>query len=490
MKPFFRSSALAALALLALSMSGQEATAIAPQPSRPAPRDALGPVPTITPVPIPKPQPQLSPVFFPPQALVLDAELPPAPAVRDPIWSELIPHTNELFYAPLGTRLAEGDLSRRMRPRLEAYVAARSAALAELRAALATEGKVSALAAEKDGALAALARQADELRLELQRGGFMVADGNWNRYRNWRLGDTDSKRTPQELLHDEFSVLRAAVFYQEGLSIDQRHLLREVVIELADALGERDQPTAVSFEPEQVVFFLPHGSRFRLPAGLPPDLESGFAQFTAEKAALRRELRDALYELDQANSNKREKQLRELAEKQAPRFAALEVQAERLRAQLAALPDPSTAQAGPATLPSELAQRIDKYLREKATVQQAARQHAQPGAAPLSRAALVEFEQQNRARLAALATEARAIRDAVARHAATIPGGAAPKTVDSLLADFSASFQRQQLRKLYDDYRTAVLRPGLSVRQRQLLFDAALAALDQTGLKDWQAVPE
>lgn len=490
MKLSLRSSALVALALFILSAHGQEATAIAPQASRPAPRDALGPVPTITPTPIAKPQPQLSPVFFPPLPLVLDAELPPAPTVRDPIWNDLIPHTNELFYAPLGTRLAEGDLPRRLRPRLEAYIAARSAALAELRASLGADGNPAALAAGKDDALATLARQADELRLELQRGGFMVADGNWNRYRNWRLGSTDTKRTPQELLHDEFSVLRAAVFYQEGLSIEQRHLLREIVIELADALGERDQPAAVSFEPEQVVFFLPHGSRFHLPAGLPPELEAGFAAFAAEKAALRRELRDTLYELDQANSNKREKQLRELAEKQAPRFAALETQAERLRVQLAALPDQTAVQTGAAALPPELAQRIDRYLREKSAVQQAARQHAQPGAAPLSRTALAEFEQQNRARLAALATEARAIRDAVARHAATGPGGAAPKTVDSLLADFSASFQRQQLRKLYQDYRTAVLRPGLSPRQRQLLFDAALAALDQPGLKDWQAVPE
>ena len=79
--------------------------------------------------------------------------------------------------------------------------------------------------------------------------------------------------------------------------------------------------------------------------------------------------------------------------------------------------------------------------------------------------------------------------DKTPRVAAHSPAGAT-KSVDALLADFAAAFKQQQLRALYQDYRTAVLQPGLTPAQRELLFNAAVAALDLTGLKDWQAVPE
>lgn len=458
-------------------------TTVAPPSGRPGPRDLESPAPFTNPnATAPTITPRLLPVFFPAPPPILEDELPAAPAVRDPIWTELAPFTNEIFYAPLSTRLSSGELSRRLRPRLDAYRAKRDEALAALRIALAAPDRTDALArlaATQAATLDELATTADELRRELPRGSFLVAEADWNAHRNWRLGNPKSKRSPQEALYDEFSVLRAALYYQPGLSLAQRQLLREIVIETGEALGDRPAATANAFEPEEIVFFLPHGSRLRLPAPLPPELSADLAAFTAAKTALRRELRAALVELDRAGDSKRERQLQELAARQAPQFAALEPLAERIRVALAALPA-STA-ATPPGVPPELARRIDAYLRAKAEVQSAARG---------TRAGLADFEQSNRARLAELAAEARAIRDEVARLSAAAPPGSAPKTVDGLLADFTASFQRQQRLALYRDYRTAVLAPGLAPAQRQLLFDAALAALDQPGVKDWQAVPE
>lgn len=479
------------LALAAHAQSDAVQSAAPPTGGRPGPRDIEAVPPFTNPhSALPPPAPRLLPVYFPALPPILDDDLPAAPAVRDPIWAELAPFANELFYAPLGTRLSNGELPRRLRPRLDDYRARREAALDALRTALAAPDRaaaLSSLAATQDAALDALAVTADELRRELPRGSFLVADADWNAHRNWRLGNPKSKRSPQELLYDEFSVMRAALYYQEGLSLAQRHLLREIVIDLSEALGDRPARNADAFEPEEIVYFLPHGARLRLPSHLPESLAADLGEFTAAKAALRRELRDALFELDRAGDTKRERQLQELAAKQAPRFAALEPLAERIRLALAALPV-SGADAVPA-IPPELARRIDAYLRAKAELQQAARQQVQP-AARGARPAPDQFEQNNRIRLAELAAEARAIREEVARAAAAAPPGSAPKTVDGLLAEFSAAFQRQQRLALYRDYRTAVLTPGLTPAQRQLLFDAALAALDQPGVKDWQAVPE
>ncbi|MBI2515377.1 MAG: hypothetical protein HYV95_00525 [Opitutae bacterium] len=453
---------------------------------------------------------ELMPIYFPAPAPVLGAELPPAPAIRDAIWNDLAPYANELFFAPLSTRLAKGDIDRRHRQRLDAYRAARATALAELRIGLeaahtapaSAPAALANLARKQEPVLNELAGTADALRRDFYRGGFLTPTGDWNQYRNWRLGETGTTRTPQELLYDEFSVIRAAIFYQEGLSPAQRQLLREVVVELSEALGERDPgDLASTFEPEQVVFFLPHGSRLRVPAGISAGLAAEIGTFTAAKTALKRELRDALFNLDRQGDGKREKTLRELATQQEPRFAELETQAERLRLALAALPEQTRPAVRPG-LPPALAARIDAYLREKAGLQSAARQQAQepapaggkkakPIAPDAARAALAAFEEQNRARLATLATEARAIREELARLAAsTTSGDGDAKTVDALLADFMSAFKQQQLQSLYRDYRTAVLEPGLSPAQRQLLFDATLATLDLTGAKDWQAVPE
>ncbi len=501
---------LGAAALLPAAASAQGgATAPGNLSGMPGPgarpvRDFINPVPSFA-KPVAE-RPRLVPVYFPAPPPVLGADLPPAPAIRDKLWADLLPETNELFFAPLSTRLSENDLHRRHRQRLDTYRTARHAALAELQAMLeathpgagARQAALEELARKQETQLAELVTSADALRHDLYPGGLLVPSGDWNQYRNWRLGEDGSKRTPQESLYDEFSVLRAAIFYQEGLSPDQRHLLREIIIELADAMGEGEAPSSGdSFEPEQVIFFLPHGVRLRLPGGLSAGLAGEIAALTAGKAALRRELREALFKLDREGDAKREHALRELAARQAPAFAELQADAERLRPALAALPAVAQSAARPG-LPAALAGRIDAYLREKFDLQRAARRQAEEPAtgsaakakATATREALASFEEKNRARLAALAVEARAIREEVARHAAAQGGDIPARSVDTLLADFTRAFQQQQLQALYRSYRTAVFEPGLSPAQRQLLFNAALVELDLIGVKDWQAVPD
>lgn len=502
---FSHFSARLALALplafpVATARAQADTTAVAPGggQSRPLPRDPgfYRDAPNFPGAPNQKPLSELLPVYFPATIPVLETELPASPAVRDPLWNDLASEANELFFAPLSTRLAKGGLDRRHRERYELYRRKRDTALAELRQALTATDGVPPTSSTVN--LTELAGMADALRRDLYRGGFLVADADWNQHRNWRLGDSNTKRSAQELLGDELAVLRAAVFYQEGLSPDQRGLLREIAIEIGTALGDADATNTADFAPDETIFLLPHGARVRPPVNLRPALARLLENFTEQKRTLKRELRDALFSLDRESGSKRERTLRELATRQEPRFRELEALAELIRIEFAAIA--ATRPAAPrSNLPPELEQRIETYLRNKASLQRVARQQTQPDttahdgkkekSAEAARAALAAFEAENRSRIAALAAEARTLREEVARVAATSPAGA-PKSVDALLADFAVAFKQQQLQALYRDYRIAVLQPGLTPAQRELLFNAAIAALDLTGTKDWQAVPE
>lgn len=452
----------------------------------------------------------LLPIYFPATPPVLGAELPAPPAVRDPLWAELSPWSNELFFAPLSTRLSQGDLNRKHREKLDGYKSGRIAILTELRtqlSALATaaasvrKAALQTLAAEQDPRCQKLAADADELRRELYRYTLFTQGADWNEHRNWHLDGDDGKRTTRERLGDEHSVIRAAIYYQEGLSPNQRQLLKEVAIELAAMLGDVDTPPASDgFEPDQFLFFLPHGSRVRVPAEISSALSQEIAAFTAEKNALKRELRETLFTQDSETPGKRERALRELAARQEPRLAALEPVAERIRESLATMPGLQPA-SPPSDWPPALASRMSAYLAEKAEFQKAAQRQAQDAGksgmaektssvSASGREALADFEEKNRVRLAALTTEARLIREEVARIAKSRTEKNAAKSVDTLLADFMQAYKQEQSQKLYRDYHAALLEPGLSPGQRQLLFDAAIASLDLTGVKDWQAVPE
>ena len=76
------------------------------------------------------------PIYFPPAPPVLEAPLPGVGLYSDEVVRALAPYVAEPFYAPLSTRLAEEDLGRRARARLDAYQREKTAALAHLRAVL------------------------------------------------------------------------------------------------------------------------------------------------------------------------------------------------------------------------------------------------------------------------------------------------------------------------------------------------------------------
>jgi hypothetical protein len=446
---------------------------------------------------------QLLPVYFPAAAPLLDSDPPPAPAVRDPIWAELAPYINEPFLAPLSTRLSQGPLNRRLRQRLDAYRASGAVMLVELRnhlSGVTNDTSLAELARKQEPHWHELVRTADQIRRELCTSRFLNRSTDWNAYRNWHLGETTGKRSAQDVLNDQFSVFRAAIYYQEGLSTNQRHLLREISSELAETLGNKNsRPIADSFEPANIIYFHPYGSRIRLPDLLPALLEKEVEAFTQTKASLKTELREALVRLDRENDSKKERLLQELAQRQEPRFDELVRLAEKIRGQLAALPVSAQPPVQPG-LPPSLAARIDAYLREKSALQQAAQKQSQDRKtsrdssgshrASDGKSALIDFENQNRERLAALSREAAKIREEVAAFTTGRAGEISSKSVDVLLAEFMRAFKYQQMQNQYRDYRAAVLTPGLSPGQRQLLYDAALASLDLVGDKDWQAVPE
>ena len=51
-------------------------------------------------------------------------------------------------------------------------------------------------------------------------------------------------------------------------------------------------------------------------------------------------------------------------------------------------------------------------------------------------------------------------------------------TIEQLLKEFAYAFQKQEAWELYREYEIAVLEPGLSPAQRELLFGAAIEKLD------------
>ncbi|MGC4075292.1 MAG: hypothetical protein QM760_22880 [Nibricoccus sp.] len=439
---------------------------------------------------------QLLPIYFPAPAPLLDSDLPPPPAVRDPVWAELAPYINEPFLAPLSTRISQGPLNRRLRQRLDAYRAAGAVLLLDIRNHVSSNSDaaaLSSLARQQESPLQELNNSADQLRRELRITRFLNRSADWNAYRNWYLGDPPGRRTAQDILNDQFSVFRAATYYQEGLSSNQRQLLREISSELTETLGNRSsRPPIDSFEPANIIYFHPFGSRIRLPDLLPAALQQEVDKFLQTKASLKSELQEALVRLDRESDAKKERALQELARKQEPRFHELTVLAEKIRLQLAALPV-SSQPAVQLGLPAPLVTRIGAYLREKNALQQAAQKTSRDPAASqrssTGKLTLADFENQNRERLAALSLEAARIREEVAAATTGRPGEPS-KSVDALLAEFMRAFKYQQLENQYRDYRTAVLLPGLSPSQRQLLFNAALSSLDLVGDKDWQAVPE
>ncbi|HRE79609.1 MAG TPA: hypothetical protein PLN52_01110, partial [Opitutaceae bacterium] len=457
-------------------------------------------------------------VFFPGSEPALAQPVTKKPqAVRGyNVPAKLETYVSEIFFAPLSAHLYDESLSKKRQQRIDTYRSERGVELTELRATLErirtadTTARVAALrdlSSRQDSRLRELEQRAEEIRDDLTRGTFLHSGVYWNSYRSWRLGDD----TRYESAVDEFKVMRGAAFFQNGMSLGQRRLLREITIELRESSFAGSDPTAdIALDaPGPYFFFSPATSRIRLPSRLPTELTTRLEDYRSKKETLKTELRETIYKNDRAWLNStRTNALLQLAEKQAPAIEELERLAEELRYELVKYPYPD--QPAHSILSNDLVKRISSYLKRKEDLQRVLLARLQEirttlptdrveferkeGALLLmvvpNRSAssaikrkreeiikgLPAFNEQQAATYRELNRERTALREEVSRLTTTTAKRTS-QSIDELLAEFSRSFEKQENWNLYRDYYTAVLEPGLSPEQRRLLYDAAIEEL-------------
>ena len=472
----------------------------------------------------PKPDANRLPIFFPPVPPPLDTPSPTPPVGEQTLRApdELAAYINDPFYAPLSTRLAQGNLTDALRRRLDAYQATKIELETQLKAKLAALSSTDA--ATKENALAAFAREqtprlvaleaaAEDLRSDFLRSGLVglfSGSGDWNEHRTWRIGTGHLIGDSDEGVAAKFRVARAAVFYQDGPSPAQRRLLREVAMELQ--IQAFTPAGATTPEDDGLVFFSPDTARVRLPANLPLALANKVAAYHLEKSTLKSQLSDTLFQQDRATKTARTRALKQLAVAQAPRITALEQRAGEIRRELAAHSNEPTA-LNAIAFPPPLTARIAAYQKSRAALQQAI--HAKleeisrilpptdfkvvqntnnpkgdntlmlellstTGASEDRRRvqqAIIRFNTEHRTQAAALAQEHAGISAAITELAAADPALTRGRSAESLLQEFTTAAIQRGVRPLYTDYATAVFQPGLSPEQRRLLFGAALGKL-------------
>lgn len=427
---------------------------------------------------------------------------------------ELADFVGEIFYPALGTRLFDGSVTGKVQDRLDAYRKRRAALLdaligklLELQAAPAEEREAAlrAFAPQQEADLAALEAEAEHLRHDLVQGGLFSRKLDWNKGRSWRLGHAAVAKPPLKP-EAEFQVARATAFFEDGLSIEQRGLLRELAMESARlSRFARRRPPQPDDDPA-AVFFSPETARFRMPSPLPTELFTQIGQYNTEKADLKRELMETVIKLDPLPHARRSEWFSNLAFAQARKIDALEKQAEEIRRGLAALPEPKAPWVPP--IPPELQERIKAYNRERSTLLAAyaraqsfhtavtlrpslalsaagAHEERATSLANARARALAEFETANAELIETLQNRYQRIHedlDEIARNVEE-PVTHRIMTVETLLQAHRLAMQRFDAigreEAMYERYKIAMLQPGLSPGQRRLLFRAAHAGLAQ-----------
>ncbi|HEX2853228.1 MAG TPA: hypothetical protein VHO24_08320 [Opitutaceae bacterium] len=470
---------------------------------------------------LPPSRPESLPIYFPPTPPTLGSPVPLPNPLLTPAQvapEALQDYVNEIFYPALSTRITQKKITPRLQQRLDAYRAAKMKLQDELRARLvelrhadpATRSReLAQLARIQNPQIEALEKIADQLREELIRGDLFHLSIDWNVTRDWRLGKS-LFRTAGDAILAQQQVMRAAAFYQRGLLPEQRALLREIAIELREA---NPRTAEVNDGVSPPLFFSPSPARLRLPPGLPEELREKIGRYEKEKSVLKQELRDTVYATDKAYfSVSRTRAIELLAERQWPRLAALEDLAEQIRVDFSYLPN-SVAPPAPPPVSAGLAARIVIYLSEKQAVEaeilakvgQIKRQFAiqriapgngsdlklvlSPGAQNQKqidalKATLADFNRDIGGRQTDLRKDLDAIRRDLAREARLGEG----QNIEDLLYDYAVALQQREEWRLYTDYQSAMLTPGLSSPQRRLLFDGAVQKLDLP-LPGWELQP-
>jgi hypothetical protein len=460
--------------------------------------------------------------FFPPVPPPLDSELRVLPPFAHGIGAppELAPFVGEIFYPMLAARMADGDLSKGTRARLQAYRTAKVALQAELRLQIAglkdadpaaRDGQLAAFAVSQSPRIFALEATAEKLRSDLQRINLLGESAD----APTRASEPPARIQPAgpstgEDSHREARAVRGAAFYQEGFSPAQRRLLLEAATDL-DAQASPGS-AAVPAAPEGwLLSFSPEPSRIRILANLPAPQAQKISEYVAGKTELKAQLLSALRRTADASGAARIETMKQLAAAQAPRLADLEAAAEAIRRDLAALPNPPGPPAPP-SLPPELMERISSYRTHKVELLRtlygmlagpaddahAARVPANaPSGEPADgtpgwlhdgatatavrpaglKVSVEEFNRRQVALVGELNRELAGIREALADYVRTTNQPTDRKSINDLLTDFERARQKQEIWDQYRDYQAAVLLPGLSPEQRRLLFDAAVEQL-------------
>jgi hypothetical protein len=459
-------------------------------------------------------------VFFPPPPTMFGAVVPEAPTRTS--WmngrpvkpsDEIADTVGESFYPPLATRVFDGKMSKKHEARLAAYRTSRATLVNELQDRLlelqdagpaARERELRVFAEKQADRLGALEHEAEALRHDLVHGGLLGNDtADWNNSRAWHIGDKELAVEPHKS-EGEFQVVRGAAYYQDGLGVEQRGLLRELAMELQAAMRKARRRPANGEDPA-AMFFLPETARLKLPEGLPSDLIAKIARFNGEKSALKQELKALVLELDAASNGKRTRAFTALTERQWPRIRALETLGDEIRAGLA--PRTYTAPPWLPPIPPELRARIEAFRADREALAKDLETILARGPGRLARffdgprteralrdQVLQDREERMRrytealgahtARVEELRQRSDQIRADLTLVAPSIkdPRGQ-PMTADSLLTAWDVAMERFVLigreDVIYAHYKVAMLEPGLSPAQRRLLFGAAHAGLAQ-----------
>lgn len=452
-------------------------------------------------------------IYFPPVPPPLGQAITPSPS-RAP--AELAAYVNETFYPALGTRLEANKLSDSLRDRLDRYHAAKLALQHELRTEL--DHLREAEPALRTSELIAFSRRQTPKIVELEvtaeelRRDLVIRRKTWGAIREWHLGDDDLRGyTPAEVA----GVMRAAAFYEDGLSLVQRGLLREIAIELETPADSTANASVA--QPHQ--FFSPSPALVRPPDDLPADVASQLATYQTRKSALKKELYDAVYASD--NTKHRwlhGNPLKGLATKQTERLAELETLAEEIRRSLehAVVQVPAEDSSLPPTLQArvdrliaghfaaqkEVATKIETIVATAKDVRlswyfrfEGGRLRYQVHPTPDLRRTGRKFERfvtpEQTERVDAVRAEVAAAASAYERHLADFIkerdsiraeavealGSAIAGKIESTLDVALTLAATRDTTDLYHDYHLAIFQPGLSPEQRRLLFDGAIERL-------------
>lgn len=421
------------------------------------------------------------------------------PMLRPP--AELAHFVNERFFPALSSRMMMETMSSRLSERVDAYRAARGTLINELADQLtALNGldeevrgrELRAFAERQSPRILALERDGEELRRDLIDGGVLQRSVDWSKKRSWTLGVTRFRNEYMER-DAHFQVVRAAAFYQDGLTTEQRGLLLEVAAEAQQRARAARVVAGPKAGDPSAMYFSPALARLRLPKKMPPELVAKIGRYNQQKTTLKRELYDLVVARDRESRAERNAAFEALADRQWPQLVELEKLAEEIRTALAALPRERLA--APPLLPEGLMQRIQEYQRDRQRfldefqqTMNAADSMARwnPEERNTIRAKVAEsFHERTRERF----QEMRARYDVIQADLKLVAAGqfdpetGRPLTPETLLQNYTVAnekfdtFGREEV--IYRGYRTAMLMPGLSAEQRRLLFGAALIELAQ-----------